>query len=98
MTLSKKEVAAFMAKHDVKNAEDVQEMTRNLLGGMYNLLLEGELTYQLGYKKHDQSNKKTSNSRNGYSKKEVNSKLGKTEIQVPRDRNGEFDPVVIKYA
>jgi transposase-like protein len=96
MTLSKKEVEAFMEKHGVKNAEDVQEMTRNLLGGMYNLLLEGELTYQLGYKKNDQANKKTSNSRNGYSKKEVNSKLGKTEIQVPRDRNGEFDPVVIK--
>ena len=96
MTVSKKELEAFMAKHDVKNVEDVQEMTRSLLGGMYSLLLEGELTHQLGYKKHDTINKKTKNSRNGHSSKTVNSKLGKTEIRVPRDRNGEFDPIAVK--
>jgi putative transposase len=59
-------------------------------------MLEAELDTELGYEKHDIKNKATSNSRNGKSKKTVNSEYGEVEIQVPRDRNGEFEPGIVK--
>ncbi|MDQ0340845.1 transposase-like protein [Caldalkalibacillus uzonensis] len=59
-------------------------------------MLEGELEDSLGYAKHDQESKATSNRRNGYSKKKVRSDDGESEIKVPRDREGEFEPAIVK--
>jgi transposase-like protein len=59
-------------------------------------MLEAELETELGYAKHDFKNKRTTNSRNGYSKKTVRSEYGDIDIQVPRDREGEFEPVIVK--
>ncbi len=50
----------------------------------------------LGYEKHDVKAKETPNSRNGKSKKTVVSEYGEQEISVPRDRLGEFEPLVVK--
>ncbi|MCM3594152.1 transposase, partial [Brevibacillus borstelensis] len=50
----------------------------------------------LGYAKHDMKNKRTTNSRNGYSKKTVRSEYGDVDIQVPRDREGDFEPNIVK--
>jgi transposase-like protein len=59
-------------------------------------MLEAELVTTLGYAKYDVKNKQTTNSRNGYSKKTVRSEYGDIELKVPRDREGEFDPVIVK--
>ena len=60
--------------------------------------LEAEMDSQLGYDKYDISEKQTPNSRNGYSKKTVKSELGAVELNIPRDRNGEFEPKILpKY-
>ena len=60
--------------------------------------LEAEMDSQLGYDKYDISEKQTLNSRNGYSKKTVKSELGPVELNIPRDRNGEFEPKILpKY-
>ena len=56
--------------------------------------LEGELDAHLDYDKHQKS--KANNLRNGYTKKKLKTTLGKTEIQVPRDRNSSFNPMIIK--
>ena len=58
--------------------------------------LEAELDDELGYSKYDYRNKDTENSRNGYSRKSVKTSAGSVEIAVPRDRNGEFEPQIIK--
>lgn len=58
--------------------------------------LDAELENDLGYSKYDYKNKKTANSRNGYSPKTVQSSTGEMEIQVPRDRDGEFEPQLVK--
>ena len=58
--------------------------------------LEVELEEKLGYDKYQISDKTTTNSRNGYSKKTVKSELGSIEINIPRDRNGEFEPQIIQ--
>jgi transposase-like protein len=59
-------------------------------------MLEAELENELGYSKWDYRNKETTNSRNGYSEKTVKSSLGEIDIKVPRDRDGEFEPQLIK--
>jgi len=57
-------------------------------------ILEGELDAHLDYEKHQKS--KENNLRNGYTKKKLKSTLGETEIQVPRDRNSSFNPLIVK--
>ena len=58
--------------------------------------LEGELEEELGYSKYDYRNKETENSRNGYSSKSLKTSYGDVEIKIPRDRNGEFEPQLIR--
>src|SRR6185436_11667990 len=57
---------------------------------------ESELTHQLGYQKHSATGNNSGNSRNGKYAKSVKSKNGEIEISVPRDRNGEYQPQIIK--
>lgn len=56
-------------------------------------MLEGELDAHLGYDKHDKSD--GSNARNGFSTKKVKTSYGESEIQVPRDRDASFNPMLI---
>ena len=58
-------------------------------------VLEGELSTELGYDKHDIAGNNSGNSRNGYSQKTLKTQDGNLEIQMPRDRNGEFVPEFI---
>jgi putative transposase len=59
-------------------------------------MLEGELTHELGYPKHAPEGQNTGNSRNGHSKKTLKGEAGEFEIRVPRDRNSDFAPQIIK--
>jgi putative transposase len=58
-------------------------------------ILEGEMTTELGYDKHDPAGNNSGNSRNGHSEKNLKGNHGEFSIQVPRDRNGDFAPKVI---
>ena len=57
--------------------------------------LEGELTDHLGYDKHDPMGRGSGNSRNGVRAKTVLTDIGPVEIEVPRDREGSFDPQIV---
>jgi hypothetical protein len=57
--------------------------------------MQAELTDQLGYEKHDPGTKSTDNRKNGTSKKRLRSDQGPMDIEVPRDRDGEFEPIII---
>src|SRR5215467_10075412 len=70
----------------------LQELTKALV----QRALDGELTHHLGYEKYSPEGKNTGNSRNGRSPKKIKGKRGEMEIEVPRDRNGEFEPQIIK--
>ena len=59
-------------------------------------LLEAELDENLGYEKYEYSDEPKDNYRNGYSKKTVHSTAGDIELSVPRDCNGEFEPVIVE--
>lgn len=81
---------------ECKTVEDVHTMLKNLFKDTLQQIFEAEMDEHLGYKKHSPEGNNTGNSRNGYSKKTIQTKLGKTEIEIPRDRNGEFEPRIIK--
>ncbi len=70
----------------------MQEMLKNTI----ERLLKAEQEIHLGYPPYDESGKNSGNSRNGYTAKKVKSSLGTMEINVPRDRNGEFQPKTLK--
>ena len=59
-------------------------------------MLQCEMTEHLVYQKHAPEGRNTGNSRNGVSPRGLKSDFGKLEIEVPRDRNGEFEPTVVK--
>ncbi len=61
-------------------------------------MLEAEMDTHLGYEKHEDARKATSNRRNGHSNKSVRSDYGSVELDVPRDRESDFEPIIIKKA
>ena len=58
--------------------------------------LEAELSEHLGYDKHDPAGRNRENSRNGTRTKTVLTEVGQVEIEVPRDRDGTFSPVIVR--
>ena len=59
-------------------------------------MLDAELSEELGYEPYEAKGKNSGNSRNGHYPKKVRTSTGETTIQVPRDRNGEYEPQVVK--
>ena len=86
----------LVKKNKIKDLKGVHELIKELTAGTIQTLLEEELDDDLGYAKYDYQNKQTDNSRNGYSKKTLDSSLGNIEVGIPRDRNGEFEPTIVK--
>jgi len=76
-----------------KTGEELQDFLSALQKRGIEKLLEGELDAHLDYSKH--SKRKKTNARNGYSKKTIKTSLGESEIQVPRDREGSFNPMIV---
>ncbi len=69
---------------------------KKLMKASLESMLEAEMTEHLGYEKHSPVGKKSGNSRNGKYPKTVIADNGPIDLEIPRDRNGEFDPVVVK--
>lgn len=96
--LSKEVLRNYVKEQNFKNADEVLDAMKEMFRDVFQEALESEIDTQLGYDKYDISEKQTENSRNGYSKKTVKSKLGEVELNIPRDRNGEFEPKIVpKY-
>ena len=79
----------------VKTPEQLAALTQQLQQKAFEAMLEGEMTDHLGYPKHDTAGHHTGNSRNGYSAKTLKGEQGALTLDVPRDRNGEFEPLII---
>lgn len=74
---------------------DMQDALKEIFGPMFESMLKAELEAHLGYSSNSKEEKSTSNRRNGYSGKKVNTSYGSMDISVPRDRDGSYDPVII---
>lgn len=93
---TKEQLRSFIKENKLVTATDAQNALKDLFAETIQEMLEAELDTQLGYEKHDIQAKTTPNSRNGKSKKTVVSEYGEQEIDIPRDRLGEFEPLVVK--
>lgn len=88
-------VQEILKNGDVKTVFDVEEKLKQSFGKVIQSMLEAELTEQLGHKKYEYTKDNKENYRNGSSKKTVKSKLGEIELDIPRDRKGEFEPIIV---
>lgn len=80
---------------EIKNNADLENFIDNLIQPLYQNMLDTELENMLDYSKYERKQNKN-NSRNGYCKsKKVQTKYGTINIKTPRDRNGEFEPIII---
>ena len=94
--MNKKELEAFAreAAKSIKTEKDLSDFSRMLKKVTVETALNAELDDHLGYDKHEISN--NNNSRNGYSSKTLISEDGTFEVDVPRDREGSFEPRLVK--
>ncbi len=76
-----------------KTADEFNTFFKTLHKRGLEAMLEGELDAHLGYDKHSKTS--LSNARNGYTTKTIKTDLGKTQIQVPRDRDSSFNPMIV---
>ena len=76
-------INSLLEHYQLKDAQDVQEMLKDLLGETLQGMLETEMDDPLGYSKYDYKNKDTDDSRNGYSSKTVTSSMGTINLDIP---------------
>jgi putative transposase len=84
-----------------KKPEDVtgeNGLLKQLTKAVLERAMSAEMTEHVGYEKHDQKGNGSGNSRNGSSRKRIKGTFGDLEIEVPRDRNGTYEPQIVgKY-
>ena len=78
-------IGSLIEMYDIKSAKDLQDALKDLLGDTRQEILETEPDEQLGYEKHEQTE----------TPKTVKSTVGAVELDVPLDRNSEFEPKII---
>ena len=84
----------ILQEYDIKTAEDIQDALKDLLGGTIKEMIEAEIDSHLGYKKSQRYD--SDDYRNGYKRKQFNSRYGSMEIEVPQDRKSTFEPQIVK--
>lgn len=95
--LSKDQIKEMIQQYDIKTTDDIKNAFKDMFGEAVQEIMEAELDTHLGYDKHSKENKNTMNRRNGTSSKTLrSSEYGEVPLAVPRDRNGEFEPIIIK--
>ena len=98
MAIAKEQLQQIIADNDIKSVGDIYSLFKDSFKDMLQELMEAELNASLGYEKNKKEDTDSDNKRNGYSPKTVKSKFGQLTLDIPRDRNGEFEPQIVpKY-
>ena len=77
------------------SVEDMNDAMKDIFGPLFEGLLKGEMDHHLGYDSNDKGPKETENRRNGYGEKTLKTSYGAVPIEVPRDRDGSFEPQLV---
>ena len=98
MPAAKEQIRQIITENNINNVADVYTLLKDSFKDILQELMEAELDASLGYEKKQKGNLATDNKRNGHSPKTLKSQYGEFQVDVPRDRNGEFEPKLIpKY-
>lgn len=81
-------------KYEIKTAQDISFALKDLFKDTLQQMMNKEFDESMGYERYDNKTKK-SNYRNGTTRKNVKSEFGEFELSTLRDRNGEFEPIIV---
>ena len=93
--VSKELLREYIKEQNFSSADDILVGLKEMFRDVLQESLEAEMDEALGYGKYNNTDKNNDNSRNGYSKKTVKTELGPVQINIPRDRNGDFEPKIV---
>ena len=94
--MNKKEIVKYIVEnYNPKSAADITEALKALLGETLQEMMNAEFEEHMGYEKYSQKEDKN-NYRNGVSKKTVKTSQGNVKLEMPRDRNAEFEPIIVE--
>lgn len=94
--MSKELLRNYIEEQKFSSANEVLESLKELFRDVLQEALEAEMDEVLGYGKYDVSQKNSvNNSRNGYSPKTIKTELGPVKLNIPRDRNSDFEPKIV---
>lgn len=102
--IPKETIQEFIREQNFASTTDIMEAIKDMFRDVLQEVMEAELDSELGYDRQarrsdPETEEMSKNYRNGYSKKTIKTQLGKVQINVPRDRNGEYEPQIIgKYS
>ena len=98
MALAKEQIRQIISQNDISSVADVYSLMKESFKDILQELLEAEMDVTLGYEKNQKGNLAIDNKRNGHSPKTIKSQYGEFQLDIPRDRNGEFEQKLIpKY-
>jgi len=93
---------SFNVEKELENCKTIEDISgkngllKRMLKEMTEQILEAELSDHLGYDKYSTEGHNSGNSRNGKNSKTVNTDFGEMDLNTPRDRNGTYDPQLVK--
>lgn len=95
MGIPKEQLRQIIAENNIKEVGDIYALFKESFKDILQELLEAEMEVSIGYAKNNKQGIATQNKRNGYCPKTVKSQYGQFQVDVPRDRNGEFEPKIL---
>jgi putative transposase len=98
MDKAKLQLAVEELLKDYRSPADIlgpEGLLKQMTKAVLERAMAAELTHHLGYEKHAAAGRGSGNSRNGTTRKKVQSDFGEVELEIPRDRNGTFEPQLI---
>ena len=98
MPVAKEQIRQIISENNITSVADVYSLLRDSFKDILQELMEAEMDATLGYEKNQKGDLQSDNKRNGHSTKTLKSRYGEFRIDIPRDRNGEFElKLVPKY-
>jgi putative transposase len=97
--LPKEVVREIIKENNFQTPQEIMKFLKDSFKDILQEMLEAEMDVHLGYSKGEKPPANSDNTRNGYSSKTVRSELGPVELNIPRDRKGEYNPKIVpKYS
>lgn len=98
MKLPKELIKEIVKEEKFTSTNQIMETIKEMFSDILEEVLQCEIEEQLGYEKHQRRSDEPSNYRNGSTKRKLKTQFGEVEVNVPRDRNGTYEPQILdKY-
>lgn len=98
MSVAKEQIRQIILENNISSVAGVYALLKDIFKNILQELMESEPDASLGYEKNKNGDLITNNKRNGHLSKILKSQYGEFQVNIPRDRNGDFEPKLIpKY-